>query len=232
MAALFVALTHALASAPPAALAAAAAWGVLSVLLSPCHLASIPLIVGFIDGRGRLSTSRAFVLSSLFATGILLSIAVLGALTAAAGRMFGDIGVWGNWLVATVFFLVGLHLLDLLPTPWTAPEVRISRKGWVPALLLGLLFGIALGPCTFAFMAPVLGIALGLAGKDGLYGVLLLVAYGMGHCAVIVCAGTFTQVLQRCLEWHERSRGTVFLKKACGVLVIAAGGWLLYSAPI
>ena len=50
---LFTNLSHAVEGAPLIALGAAVVWGILSIVLSPCHLASIPLIVGFISGRGR-----------------------------------------------------------------------------------------------------------------------------------------------------------------------------------
>jgi len=89
---LFTTLTHAVQGSPAIALAAAFAWGVLSVILSPCHLGSIPLIVGFIDQQGRMSTKRAFFISTLFAVGILITIAAIGVTTAAAGRMLGDVG--------------------------------------------------------------------------------------------------------------------------------------------
>jgi len=232
MEALFIQLTHAVSGAPLLALGAALIWGVLSIVLSPCHLASIPLIVGFIDGQGRISTRRAFFISSLFAIGILLSIALIGAITAAAGRMFGDIGGWGNRLVAGLFFLIGLHLLGLFPLPWSGPsDTRLQRKGALAALLLGLVFGIALGPCTFAFMAPVLGVVFNIVGQNGLYAAALLLAYGLGHCALIVLAGTFTGMLQHYLDWNQRSQGAVVLRKICGLLVIAGGVWLLYSLP-
>jgi cytochrome c-type biogenesis protein len=228
----FIALNQAVTGTPLIALSAALAWGVLSVVLSPCHLASIPLIVGFIDGQGQMTTRRAFIISNLFAGGILITVALIGVATAAAGRMLGDIGAWANWFVAAIFLLVGLHLLDIIPMPWSGPgRVGIARKGMLAALLLGLIFGVALGPCTFAYMAPILGVAFGLASDNMLYGASLLLAYGLGHCAVIVLAGTFTEVLQRYLDWNERSKGTFILKKVCGVLVIAGGVWMIYAAP-
>ena len=232
MESLFVALNQAVTGSPLLALAAALAWGVLSVVLSPCHLASIPLIVGFIDGQGRMPTKRAFLISTLFAFGILLTIALIGVITAAAGRMLGDLGPWANGFVAGIFILVGLHLLDFIPMPWSGPgQVGMARKGMLAAFLLGLIFGIALGPCTFAYMAPMLGVAFGLAADNMLYGTSLLFAYGIGHCAVIVLAGTFTEIIQRYLDWNEKSKGAVILKKICGILVIAGGLWLIYSAP-
>jgi len=228
---LFTALTRAVEGTPAIALAAAFVWGILSVLLSPCHLSSIPLIVGFIDQQGRVSTRRAFLISTLFAVGILITIGAIGAVTAAAGRMLGDVGRYGNYVVAAIFFLVGLVLLDVIPMPWSGPgQVGMKRKGLLAAFLLGLVFGVALGPCTFAYMAPMLGVTFKLASARMAYGVLLLAAYGVGHCSVIVLAGTCTGLVQKYLDWNEKSRGAVLLKKVCGVLVLAGGLWLIYTA--
>ncbi len=97
------------------------------------------------------------------------------------------------------------------------------------ALLLGLIFGVALGPCTFAYMAPMLAVVFNRAAASPVYATSLLLAYGLGHCALIVLAGTFTEVVQRYLDWNERSRGALIVKKICGILVISGGGWLIYS---
>jgi len=228
---LFSILTNAVEGTPIAAICAAFVWGVLSILLSPCHLASIPLIVGFIDEQGKISTRRAFWISTLFAVGILVTIGAIGAITAAAGRMMGDVGKYGNYFVALIFFVVGLHLLDIIPMPFSGPgQVGMKRKGMLAAFILGLVFGIALGPCTFAYMAPMLGVTFKLAATNLAYGVLLLLVYGVGHCSVIVFAGTFTEVVQRYLNWNERSKGAIILKRVCGVLILAGGVYLVYTA--
>lgn len=228
---LFTGLTHAVEGAPAIAMAAAAVWGILSIVLSPCHLASIPLIVGFIGQQGRMSARRAFVIALLFALGILVTIAAIGAVTAAVGRMMGDIGRWGNYAVAAIFFAVGLHLMEVLTLPFpNAAQPGVRGKGLFAAFLLGLVFGVALGPCTFAYMAPMLGVTFHLAASNPAYGVLLLALYGAGHCGVIVLAGTFTGAVQNYLDWNEKTRGAVILKKVCGALVLLGGFWLLYSA--
>jgi len=229
---LFTALTRAVEGAAPVAMAAAFLWGVLSIVLSPCHLASIPLIVGFIDEQGRVSARRALVISALFALGILVTIAVIGAATAAAGRIMGDVGRYGNYAVAVIFFAVGLYLLDVIPMPWPGlRQVGTTRKGCWGALILGLVFGLALGPCTFAYMAPMLGITFRLAHTNLPYGVLLLLVYAVGHCSVIVLAGTCAGLVQRYLNWNERSRGAVILRRVCGALVLLGGLYLVYVAP-
>lgn len=228
---LFITLTHAVEGAPAMALAAAACWGVLSIVLSPCHLASIPLIVGFISGQGPATTRRAFLTSTLFAVGILVTIAVIGAVTAAAGRMLGDVGKVGNYLVALIFFAVALNLWGVLPMPWWGPaQPGMKRKGLLAALVLGLVFGIALGPCTFAFMAPVLGVTLKVASTAPVYAASLLLAYGVGHCVVIVSAGTSTERVQRFLDWNEQSKGVTVVKRICGLLVFVAGVCLILNS--
>ena len=228
---LFESLTHAVEGTPTVALGAAFVWGVLSILLSPCHLASIPLIVGFIGGQGKVSVLRAFGLSLLFASGILVSIGIIGAITAGLGRMMGDLGGWAVYILAGIFILVGLHLLDVIPLPFSGPRnVGLKRKGLIAALLMGLMFGVALGPCTFAFMAPVLSVTFRLAASSIIYGIALLLAYGLGHCSVIVLAGTSTDVVKRYLNWNEKSRSVSILRKACGLLVILGGFYLIWTA--
>jgi len=229
--ALFTDLSRAIEGGPAVALSAAVVWGILSIVLSPCHLASIPLIVGFIDEQGPISTKRAFQIALLFALGILVTIGVIGTVTAAAGRIMGDVGRWGNYAVAAVFFAVGLYLLEVIKLPLpNAAQPGIKRKGLLAAFALGLVFGVALGPCTFAYLAPMLGVTFRLASTNLGYGVLLLMLYGVGHCGVIVLAGTFAGAVQSYLNWNEKSQGSTVLKKACGVLVLLGGLYLLYAA--
>lgn len=228
---LFTVLTRAIEGGPAVALSAAFVWGILSIVLSPCHLASIPLIVGFIDEQGQISTRRAFQIALLFSLGILATIGLIGAITAAAGRMLGDVGAYGNYFVAAIFFLVGLHLLGVIPMPFTGPgQVKMKQRGRLAAFILGLVFGVALGPCTFAYMAPMLAVTFRMAAAHMAYGILLLLAYGIGHCAVIVLAGTFTESVQHYLNWNESSQGAAILKKTCGVLVLLGGLWMIYTA--
>ena len=202
---LFEQLNSAMSASIGLALLAAFAWGVLSILLSPCHLASIPLVVGFVNGQGKVTTGRAFALASLFSLGILITIAALGAITAAAGRIAGDVGAWAYYAVAIIFFGVGL--------------------------LLGLIFGIAMGPCTFAYMAPVLGVTFKVGADQPVFAGSLLLLYGIGHCSIIVAAGSASGWVQRYLNWNQQSGTVTWLRRICGVLVILGGLWLIYAAP-
>lgn len=229
---LWTSLTKAVEGSALVALSASFVWGVLSVVLSPCHLSSIPLIVGFISEQDKLTTRKAFGISALFGLGILITIALIGVATAAMGRIMGDVGRYGNYAVAAIFFVVGLHLLDIIPMPFSGPGgVGMKRRGLLASFILGLIFGIALGPCTFAYMAPMLAVSFKAAATNLVYAVVLLAVYGVGHCSVIVAAGTSTEVVERYLRWNEKSGGAVIVKKVCGALVLLGGVYLIYSAP-
>lgn len=227
---IFTVLSTALYDSLWIALLASFGWGVLSILLSPCHLSSIPLVVGFISSQGKISLSRTFYISLIFSIGILITIAGIGIITASLGRLMGDVGAVGNYLVAGIFFIVGLYLLDIINFDWNNSGLRQTKsKGLLAALILGLLFGIALGPCTFAYMAPVLGIVFQTAQTSFASASMLLLAFGLGHCSVIVGAGTLSKKVQQYLNWSEESKTILWIKRICGFLVILGGVYLIMN---
>ena len=228
---LFTYLSDALSGSLYLALAASFTWGVLSILLSPCHLSSIPLIVGFLTAKGEKKTSRGILLSFVFAGGIMVTIAIIGIVTAAMGRMMGDVGSYGTYIVAIIFFIVGLYLMDVIRLPASGGFLRPLqiRSAFLSAFLLGLIFGIALGPCTFAFMAPVLGVVFELSNTNAIAAGALLLAFGLGHCAVIVITGGLATRVQAYLDWTNRSNVVLWTKRVAGFLVVLGGVYTLWS---
>ncbi len=227
---LFSTLSEALQGNFSLALLAAFAWGLLSILLSPCHLSSIPLIIGFINTQGHVTVRRSFKLSLIFASGILVTIGLIGIITAAMGRLLGDISTIGNYFVAIVFLIIGLYLLDIIRPPWSGFSLRSTKhEGMIAALVLGLLFGVGLGPCTFAYLAPLLVVIFNFASTSIYKAAFLLAAFGVGHCAVIVGAGASTTRVQQYLNWTESSRMATYLKRICGALVILAGLYMIFG---
>ncbi len=212
------------------AIFSAFSWGVLSILLSPCHLSSIPLIIGFLNSQGKITIKRTFFLSLTFALGILVTIALIGVITLAMGRLMGDVGSTGNYIVAVVFFVVGLYLLDIIKLPWDGIGIKGTKyKGYPAALILGLIFGIGLGHCTFAYMAPILGVVFSVSSSNLFLAISLLAAFALGHCFVIVLAGTLSKKVQEYLNWTENSKVSTYIKKISGVLVILGGFYLIYT---
>ncbi|HSQ42513.1 MAG TPA: cytochrome c biogenesis protein CcdA [Fibrobacteraceae bacterium] len=206
-------------------------WGVASVALSPCHLFSIPLVMAFVAEGSKGAQKRAFLLSLTFALGSLLAILLLGLSTAAMGRILGDLGSGGLWLGIALFLLMGAFLLEWISLPQMALEQRRFRGGrFKAALILGLLFGVILGPCAFAFLMPVLGLVLSKANSELYFSVALLFAYSLGHGTVLVVAGsasawTFRLFQSPCLApWLSRVR------KALGLLCFVIAVLFLLKA--
>ena len=89
-------------------------WGVVSVALSPCHLASIPLIVTYVAGQERTVRPRgAAQYAAAFTMGLFITIALVAALCSALGLMLGDIGPWWTFLVGAVLIWVSLDMLGI-----------------------------------------------------------------------------------------------------------------------
>ncbi len=224
-------LTLAIHDTPISAMLAAFAWGVLSIVLSPCHLVGVPLIIGYVNGQKVETAGRSITLALLFGIGILLSILVIGVVTAMAGRLLGDLGPLPYYLVSGVFILFGLGLIGLVPMGCLVPERflfgSIQKKG---AVALGLILGIGLGPCTFMYMAPILGLTLALSTTDLLYGIMLFGLFAVGHCLLLILAAMSPRLIQFLLRWNERSLSSSALKKVCGALLILGGVYLAYSA--
>lgn len=208
------------------------AWGILSIILSPCHLSSIPLIIGYVSRNESKSTSKAFVMSLLFSTGILLSILIVGIITFFTGSLIGDIGLIGNIIVSIIFIVVGLYFLDVVSLDFIGISQKhmAGKAGKRGAFILGLIFGIGLGPCTFAFMAPIMGIVLSNTYNSIIISMLLILAYAVGHCLLIVISGTTTGFVQKTIDFNAKSRTAFILKKSIGVIIVLAGIYLFYKS--
>ncbi len=201
--------------------------GVLSSA-SPCVLATIPLVVGFVGGYSDGNRLKAFRYSLSFILGLSLTFTAFGAAAGLLGTMFGTLG--GPWYVAagTVAVLMGLRMMGVyefhLPI---RRDFKPKQGGLVGAFLLGLFFGVVSSPCA----TPVLVVLLTLVAGKGevFYGIALLFCYAIGHCLLMLFAGTFTGFV----EGFVKARGIVnfshWAKRLSGAVVALAGGWFVWQ---
>lgn len=198
-------------------------WGVVSVLFSPCHLASIPLIVGYVAGQGRLIQGREAAKYSLaFTAGLFLTIAAVGVLCSLLGRMLGDVGPYWTILVGAVLVWVALDMLGLARCSLPGGLMgRLKVKGLSGAFALGLAYGVLSGSCTFGFIAPILAIIT--IQQKITTGVALIVLFAVGHCLPIVAAGSSTALVQRWLENGAMRHGGAWFRKGAGGMIAVLG---------
>ena len=198
-------------------------WGLVSVLFSPCHLASIPLIVGYVAGQGRIMQGKEAARYALaFTSGLFLTIATIGTVCALLGRMLGDIGPYWTILVGAVLIWVSLDMLGIARCSVSGGMLgRLKVRGMGGAFLLGLAYGVLSGSCTFGFIAPILAIIT--IQEKMLTGVVLVVVFAIGHCLPIVAAGSSTALVQRWLENGTMRRGSPWLRKTAGAIIALLG---------
>ncbi len=202
-------------------------WGVVSVLLSPCHTASIPLLFAYIGGQRSLLTPRAAVrYSLLFVAGLFLTILAIGLVCAAAGRMLGDIGPYWQPLIGILMLWVAWTLFQ----PPSCPTNRslLSRcvfTGAWGAFVLGLAYGFLSGVCTFGFLAPILGI-IAIQAKVG-FGIAMLAFFAAGHCLPLVIVGMFSAKLMALLERSSWQHGILYMRRLAALVIAGLGCYFL-----
>lgn len=195
---------------------------------SPCVLAMIPLVIGYVGGYAEGSQRKAIQYSLVFVLGLTITFTVLGIIAGAMGRLFGDVGSFWNYVLPPVAILLGLYLLlsEVLNLNIGISQRFMPRKrALIGAFLMGLFFGILASPCA----TPVLAVILTLAAtqKEIAYSGGLLLAYALGHWVLVLGAGISAGFAQRVLDSKGISNFSSYSKKAAGVILIGVGVYLL-----
>lgn len=195
---------------------------------SPCVLAMIPLVIGFVGGYdGLAGWKRSLGFSLIFVTGLSVSFTLMGLVAVTFGRLFGDVGSFWPWAIALVCFAMATHLWGLweFDLPERLATFRPKTSGLLGAFLLGLLFGLVSAPCA----APVLVVVLAFVASKAnyLYGLGLLWAYSFGHCLLIIVAGTSMGVARRLVASEKMGRANLIMKRAAGAVIALVGFYIL-----
>jgi cytochrome c-type biogenesis protein len=206
-------------------------WGMISVLFSPCHLASIPLIVSYVAGQENLvNPRRACFYAGAFTMGLFITIAVIGIICAWLGRLLGDIGIWWQVLVGAVLIWVALDMLGVQACSVSGSLFyRLKLRGLKGAFGLGLAYGILSGSCTFGFIAPILAIVT--VQQKVLTGMGMMVLFALGHCLPIVAAGSSSAFIRRLIENSSWQMAGLWFRRMAGA-VIALLGMYFVANPI
>lgn len=192
---------------------------------SPCVLAMIPLVIGYVGGYSEGSNKKAIQYSLVFTLGLTITFTVLGIIAGAMGRLFGDVGGFWYYVLPPVAILLGLQLLGVFNLNIGLPQRFVpKRKALFGALLMGFFFGIVASPCA----TPVLAVILTFAAtrENIVFSGGLLLAYALGHWVLVLGAGISAGFAQRVLSSRGISNFSTYSKKAAGVILIGVGIYL------
>ena len=192
-------------------------WGIISVALSPCHIASIPLIVTYVAGQDKaLNARHAACYALAFTIGLFITIALVGIICSLLGRMLGEIGPYWTILVGAILIWVALDMLGVSWCSFSSGLLgRIGIKGLPGAFVLGLAYGVLSGSCTFGFIAPILAIIT--VQQQILTGLIFIILFGIGHCIPIAVAGSSTAKVKKLLESSSFHESGLWFRKCAGV---------------
>ena len=198
-------------------------WGMVSVVFSPCHLASIPLIVSYVAGQDRvLKAKDAAYYAVVFTIGLFVTIALIGIICSLIGRMLGEVGSYWTIVVGLILVWVSLDMLGLAKCSMSGSLLgRIQIKGLFGAFILGLTYGVLSGSCTFGFIAPILAIIT--TQQKIITGIIYIILFGIGHCIPIAVAGSSTAQVRKLLESSSFHEGSAWFRKCAGVCIGVLG---------
>ncbi|UCG81569.1 MAG: cytochrome C biosynthesis protein [Desulfobacterales bacterium] len=225
----FLTINEWIAGGPAIAALGCFLWGMVSVMFSPCHLASIPLIVAYVGGQQRVLKPReAGYYAAAFTFGLFITIALVGIICALLGRMLGDVGNYWQILVGILLVWVALGMFGVEKCSIPGSQLhRLNVRGISGALVLGVAYGVLSGSCTFGFIAPILAIIT--IQQKVAFGVLLILLFAIGHCLPIVVAGSSGAAVRGLLENSTWQGAGKWFRKGAGVLIGALGIYFIVN---
>lgn len=200
--------------------------GVLTSV-TPCALSSVPLVIGYVGGRGNNDPKKAFRLSLIFALGMALTFTVLGTAASLLGKLMGTSSKW--WYIALGILMVLMALqswevYDFIPSTYLTSKT--TKKGYVGALVAGILGGVFSSPCA----TPVLVVLLGIVARSGnvAWGVLLLLLYSIGHSVLVLVAGTSVGFVKKVTSSGRYGLFSKILKFVMGGVILLIAFYMFY----
>lgn len=206
---------------------AAFVGGVLTSF-TPCSLSGASLAIAYVGGVERKGTSQSLKLSLVFALGTAVAFCVLGIVATAAGSLLGSGGGWLYIVLGVLMIVMALQVLGIVEiVPSTYLTSKNTRRGYLGALITGVLAGVFASPCS----TPVLIALLAVVASSGsiVWSTVMLLAYSVGHSILAVAAGTSTGFVKSLSESNKYGRISQVLKYVMAFVIAAIGAYLIYT---
>lgn len=194
---------------------------------SPCLLSTVPLVIGYVGTNAKRDKNLAFRYSLVFSLGLIFTFIALGIASALLGKFFSGAGKWWYLVLGAIMLFVGLQTVGVIKNKGNN-SCRVPRKsrGVVGAFFLGILGGALSSPCATPILAAILAF---VAGKGNIaLGILMLLFYSIGHCILIVIAGTSVGIIETLQSSPKYFKVGNIVKIFFGTMVVFIGIYLIY----
>lgn len=194
---------------------------------TPCSLSSIPLVISYVGGTNRNDTKRALRLSLIFVLGSAITFTTLGVIASTAGKLLGTSASWWYIILGILMVLMALQTLEIFEIiPSSYLLSKSSKKGYIGALIAGILGGIFSSPCSTPVLIALLAIVAGKASI--IWGVILLLFYSLGHGILAIIAGTSIGFVQKLSKSEKYGKFNSIFKIVMGIVILLLGFYMFY----
>lgn len=191
--------------------------------ISPCSLAMLPLIIGYIGGYSKETAFRTFLQLCCFILGTAIVFTVIGVFCAITGNVFASaMGGYFTLIIASLLLVLGLKLLDVLdieaPTIIKAMPTNSTNSIFLYPVLLGITFALAGTPCSTPILAGIMAFAA--IGKNLALAIAMFFLFALGQGLILIIAGFFTSSIKNMQSLASFTN--VLLKVSGGLLVLVS----------
>ncbi|MCM1009579.1 MAG: cytochrome c biogenesis protein CcdA [Fusobacterium sp.] len=209
-------------------------FGGLVASISPCSLAMLPIIVGYVGGYGESKPSKTLLQMLMFVLGTAIVFTVIGIICALTGKVFASFsGGYFGLILAGIILVMGLKLLGVLDfeLPMLVKEMPKGdgMNQYVYPILLGGMFALAGTPCSTPILAGIMAFAS--LNANVVNAVIMLFLFALGQGLILIIAGVLTSKVKTMKNFYAVSD---FLLKASGFLLVVASLYIYYKifAPL
>ena len=198
---------------------ATAFLGGIVASLSPCSIAMLPLMIGYVGGCSKETPVRTLFQLISFILGTAIVFTIIGIICAITGNVFASaFGGYFTLIMASLLLVIGLKITGILdfeiPVIIKSMPVNNTNSLFIYPLLLGIAFALAGTPCSTPILAGIMVFAA--MGKNLLAATIMLFLFALGQGLILIIAGLFTSGLKNIKKFAQYSD-----------LVIKISGWII-----
>ena len=203
--------------------------GGLIASVSPCSLAMLPIIIGYIGGYSDEKPQKTLVQMLFFIIGSAIVFSVIGIICAFTGKVFVSFaGGYFGIIMSSIVMIMGLKLVGFLDfeLPVLIKEMprHDSTNTYIYPMLLGGAVALAGTPCSTPILASIMAFAS--LSANLVQSVVMLFLFSLGQGLILVVAGVLTSKLK---TWKNYYIISDLLLKISGYLLILTSVYIFYK---
>ena len=162
--------------------------------ISPCSLAILPIIIGYIGGYSKDKPIKVALQMAMFIVGMSVIFTIIGIICAITGKVLGSFtGGYFAVLIASILLIMGLKLTSILDFELPVIIKQLpsgNTSSLIYPFILGSVFALAGSPCSTPILASIMAIAS--FSENLIASIIMLFLFALGQGLILLIAAIFT----------------------------------------